>query len=280
MIFTLIKIELFKTFAKWRTYIGFIAIGVLFPVIMYFLKTEGGGIVDSSMRSIKNEFLISGNLFNAWVVTEFIMNSLWIHVPFLIVLVAGDMLSGEATAGTFRFSLIRPITRTEFLISKFIVNLFYASSLLIFMWALCVGLGLYLFGSGDLVSLADGMITIIPESEAAMRIALAFGLAIISMWVVASLAFLFSSFIENAIGPIIGTMAIMVFSLIISNLPVDAVGPYKPYLFTTYQSVWLEAFKYEIDWVKISDSIIALGINIFAFFLISYFIFIRKDIRS
>ena len=30
---TLIQIELYKIFKKWRTYIGFIAIGVLVPII-------------------------------------------------------------------------------------------------------------------------------------------------------------------------------------------------------------------------------------------------------
>ena len=39
------------------------------------------------------------------------MNSLWIHIPFLISLVAGDQLAGEGTAGTYRILLIRPPSR-------------------------------------------------------------------------------------------------------------------------------------------------------------------------
>ena len=161
------------------------------------------------------------------------MNSLWVHVPFLISLVAGDQLAGEATAGTFRLILIRPVSRPRILNSKYIATLLYTTSLILAIAGLSVGLGLLIFGSGDLLSIDRDTLTILPESEMWSRFALAYGLAILSMWVVASLAFLFSSFVENAIGPIIATMAVVIALLIISNLPVDSFEPIKPYLFTT-----------------------------------------------
>ena len=276
----LIRIEIFKLYSKWRTYIGFIAIGILFPLILYLIKVEGESFIDGEIRKVGKDFLISGNLFNAWIITEFVMNSLWVHVPFLIVLVSGDMLSSEATSGTYRLSLIRPISRTEFFLAKYTATLIYVASLIIFMFIISVGLGLFLFGSGDLISIDDGIFAIIPESEALWRIIFAFTLAIISMWVVATLAFLISSFVENAIGPIIGTMVVVVAFLIISNIPVASVEPYKPYLFTTHSSVWRDAFSFEINYEKIFDSVIALGINILILLSIAYVIFIRKDIRS
>jgi ABC-2 type transport system permease protein len=276
----LVYYELFKTYAKKRTYIGFIAVAVIIPLVMWGMKMEGGRFIQYQMRTLQNDFFITGNLFNGWIIAHLIMNSLWLHVPFLISLVAGDQLAGEATAGTFRLILIRPVSRTLILNAKYITTLFYTASLVFGIALLSVGLGLIIFGSGDLLAIDRDMLTILPEAQMFWRFLLAYGLAIVSMWVVASLAFLFSSFVENAIGPIIATMAVVGLLLIISNLPVESFEPIKPYLFTTYENVWQQAFKNPIDWQNIAKSCSILLSYSIAFWLIALFVFRRKDILS
>ncbi len=277
---TLLKFELFKTYAKWRTYIGFIAVAVLIPIIMILLHLEGGRFVQYQMKQLQGDFLITGNLFNGWMVAQIIMNGLWIHIPVLISLVAGDQLAGEATAGTFRLILIRPVSRTRILGAKYFATLFYTFSLVLFIAILSIGLGLAIFGSGDLLAVDRDMLTILPESQMWWRYLLGYSFAIISMWTVASLAFLISSFVENAIGPIITTMTVIIIFLIISNLPVESVEPIKPYLFTTYLNVWQQAFKDPLDWQKIFDSCAVLAEYNAGFLFITWFIFKRKDILS
>lgn len=276
----LIYYELFKTYAKWRTYIGFIAIVVIIPLVMWAMKVEGGRFIQYQMRSLQNDFFITGNLFNGWIIAQLIMNSLWVHVPFLISLVAGDQLAGEATAGTFRLILIRPVSRTRILNSKYITTLLYTVSLVCSIALLSVGLGLLIFGSGDLLAIDRDMLAILPEEQMWWRFALSYALAILAMWVIASLAFLFSSFVENAIGPIIATMAVVVGLLIISNLPVESFEPIKPFLFTTYENAWQQAFKNPVDWQHIIKSALILAAYCIAFWLTVLFVFRRKDILS
>jgi ABC-2 type transport system permease protein len=278
--FNLIYYELFKTYAKWRTYIGFLVIAVIIPLVMWGMKVEGGRFIQYQMRTLQNDFFITGNLFNGWIIAQLIMNSLWVHVPFLISLVAGDQLAGEATAGTFRLILIRPVSRTRILNSKYVTTLLYTASLVCTIALFSVGLGLLIFGSGDLLAIDRDMLTILPESQMWSRFVLAYSLAILAMWVVASLAFLFSSFVENAIGPIIATMAVVIALLIISNLPVETFEPIKPYLFTTYQNVWQQAFKNPVDWDVILKSGSVLAGYSVGFWLITLFVFRRKDILS
>ena len=155
--------ELFKTYSKWRTYIGFIAVAILIPVIMWIMRIEGGKFIQYQLRSMQAEFLITGNLFNGWVIAQIIMNGLWVHVPALIALVAGDQLSGEATAGTFRLTLIRPVSRTNILNAKYIATLIYTTSLIIAIAILSIGIGLWIFGTGDLIALdKEGIVISIP----------------------------------------------------------------------------------------------------------------------
>ena len=130
--------EILKTYAKWRTYIGFIAVGIVVPLVEFGLKAEGGSIIRNMTRGLGEDFLIVGNLFNAYFITYFIMNSLWIHVPFLISLVAGDQLAGEATGGTFRLMLIHPPSRTRILAAKYTTTLVYTLSLVVFLGLLAL----------------------------------------------------------------------------------------------------------------------------------------------
>lgn len=273
--------ELLKTYRKWRTYIGFIAIAVLVPIVQIALKLEGGGMVKRLTRDFAADFFLVGNLFNGYFVTYFIMNSLWVHVPFLIALVAGDQLAGEATGGTFRLMLIRPASRTKILITKYITALFYSFTLITFLALLSIGLGVFLFGAGDLlVPLPSRMLVVIPKAEVLSRMALAFGLATLSMWCVASLALFFSSLVENAIGPIVGTMAVIIIFIIVSNIQLELFESVKPYLFTTYFTVWQKAFEEPIPWDTIRTHASILLAYSIGFYLITWYIFVKKDVLS
>jgi ABC-2 type transport system permease protein len=273
--------EIVKTYLKWRTYIGFIAIAVLVPIVQLAMLWEGGTGFRTLTRGLEQDFFLLGNLFNGYFVTQIIMNGLWVHIPFLISLVAGDQLAGEATAGTFRLMLIRPVSRSAILAAKYITTLLYSFSLVLFLAVLSIGLGLALFGGGDLlVPLPGRMLVVIAAADVPMRFLLAFALATWSMWCVASLAFLFSSFVENAIGPIIGTMAVIIVFLVISTLPIEAFSGVKPWLFTTYLTVWQQAFEQPVPWSGIMASVAKLGGFIVGFYAVTWYIFVRKDILS
>jgi len=275
----ILRNEVLKTYAKWRTYIGFIAVGVVVPLVEFGLRAEGGSLVRNMTRGLGEDFLIVGNLFNAYLITYVIMNSLWIHIPFLISLVAGDQLAGEATGGTFRQLLIRPPSRTRILNAKYMTTLLYTFSLVAFLGALAIGLGLVLFGKGDLL-VPGRTLTIIPGAEVPWRFAVSFALAVWSMWCVASLAFLFSSLVENPIGPIIGTMAVIIVFVVISNAPVSIFESVRPYLFTTYFDVWQKVMDQPIPWGEIASHSVYLGMYTVGFYAATWYIFVTKDVLS
>ncbi len=271
--------EVSKTYRKWRTFIGFLAVGMVVPLVEIGLKLEGGGLLRSVTRGLASDFVLVGNLFNAYFVTYFIMNSLWIHIPFLISLVAGDLLAGEATAGTFRILLIRPPSRTRILLAKYATALLYTLSIVAFLGVLSLGLGLALFGSGDLIVPGKDLV-LLPGQDVPWRMAAAFALAVWSMWCVASLAFLFSSLVENAIGPIVGTMAVIIVLLILSNTPLPMFEALRPYLFTTYVNVWQKVMEDPVPWEEVASSVAILGAFSIGFLSSAWYIFARKDILS
>lgn len=277
--FLIIRCELGKTFRKWRTYIGFIAIAVIVPLVEIALKAQGDSVLRSMTLQFKREVLGIMNLLNVYFVTYFLMNSLWVHIPFLITLGVGDQLAGEATGGTFRVILTRPVSRTRILAAKYITALLYTAALVSFLGVLSLTLGALLLGTGDLL-VPGRALTVIPQTEALWRFVVAFLFAIWGMWCVASLTFLFSSLVENAIGPIIGTMAVIIVFFVITNVPAELFTPIRPYLFTTYLDVWQKMMEEPVPWQDIVRSVAILGGFSVGFSAITWYIFVRKDILS
>ncbi|MGA2315416.1 MAG: ABC transporter permease subunit [Thermodesulfobacteriota bacterium] len=275
-------LETYKTFSRWRTYIsfGFIALIVIMTEVV--MKLSANEILYRMMRSFQKDFLIFGNVLNGWFITAFIMNSLHIHIPFFITLVGGDIVSSEATAGTMRLLLIRPPSRSKIITAKYLTTLFYTTGLVIFLALICITLGLLLFGHGDLMINYQTKLRIvfIPEAEVPLRMLLAFTAAVWSMTVVASLAFLFSTLAENSIGPIIGTMAVVIVFLVLGNFPFDFFRMLSPYLFTTYMIFWQRFFDDPIPWQEIARSALILGLHNIGLFSIAFVVFKRKDIKS
>jgi len=274
--------ETYKIFSRWRTYIsfGFIALIVILTEVV--MKLSANEILDRMMRSFQKDFLIFGNVLNGWFITAFIMNSLHIHIPFLITLVAGDIVSSEATSGTVRLLLIRPPSRSKIITAKYLTALFYTTGLVIFLALTCISLGLILFGSGDLIMNYQTKLRIvfIPEAEVPIRMLLAFIAAVWSMTVVASLALLFSTLAENSIGPIIGTMAVVIVFFVIGNFPFDFFRSISPYLFTTYMIFWQQFLDDPIPWQEVAKSAMILSFHNIGLFLIAFVAYNRKDVKS
>ena len=277
---TLIRIELYKIFKKWRTYIGFLVIAVIVPVINFAMLAEGEKSLDFMTRNLQQSFVFVGNLLNGYLISYFILTSLAVHIPFLIALVAGDLLAGEATAGTYRLLVTRPVSRMKIVTAKFIAGLIYSNLLVLWLAVISLGLGIIMFGVGELIVIKSSGIIIFAREDVFWRFLIAYGFAGLSMTVVTALAFFFSSLVENAIGPIISTMAVIIVFLILSAIQVDFFRNLEPYLFTTYMSSWRMLFDDPINFADFFKAVAILAGHIVVLFSITVIIFKRKDILT
>jgi ABC-2 type transport system permease protein len=275
----LLYYELLKLFLKKRTYIGFGIVLLIVPLVEVAMKLEGGRFLTAAMRGLTHDFLIFGNIFNGWFVAHQIMNSLWIHIPLLISFVAGDQLAGEATAGTYRLILIRPVSRTRIFIVKYIATLLYTVVFMFFLAGVSIGLALFLLGRGDLILIGQ-KIVVLPEAEVAWRILIAYLLAIWTMITIASLSFFFSSFVENAIGPIVATMGVLIVCITITVFPAELFEIPRKFVFTKDLDLWQKIFLDPIPWNEIRTGLVFMGSWSLAFMLSAWAVFVRKDILS
>lgn len=290
---TLIQIELFKIFKRPRTYIAFAAITALIGIIQLGLKLDGDSYISFMMRDITASIAVEGKILNGYQVCYIVLQILLVHVPLLIALVAADMISGEANMGTLRLMLTKPISRTRFLLAKFMATMVYTLLLLVWMAVMALFVNMLIFGTDDLFLLKSQYVVLLKKDDVFWRYVWAFGFAALAMTTVASLGFLFSLFAENSIGPIVATMSVIIFFTILSTLSsIPLFSAIKPFLFTTHMIGWKEFFDIKVNDAneaitgsiqnpqKIINSALILVLHIIGFVTASIVIFKRKDVLS
>ena len=114
----------------------------------------------------------------------------------------------------------------------------------------------------------------------AWRFFYAFCSGTLSMIVVASLSMMISSFVNNAIGPIVGTIAILIGLNIIFTLGAPIFKDILPYIFTSHFTKWQYFFDFDIDKLVLQQSVIVQFVYILIFNLIGIWNFNRKDILT
>lgn len=277
---TLLQIELFKIFKRPRTYISFIAIAAIVLLIQLAFYVDGNTYVSFMLQTINNSFSVEGKILNGYLICFIVLQTLLIHVPLLIALVAGDMIAGEANMGTLRLLISKPIGRTQIILAKFFASTIYTLMLLVWMAFLSLFLSMLVFGTGDLMIFKSAEIIIHPERDVFWRYFAAFGFAAIAMTSVASLALLLSLFAENSIGPIVATMSVIIFFTILTTMDLPLFNTIKPYIFTSHMLGWKGFFDNPIRYSSVIKSASILLAHIFLFTSAAVIIFKRKDILS
>jgi len=276
----LLRIELFKIFSRPRTYISFAIIAAISGVIQLAMLSDGGSFVNFAMQGVNEQFDIQGKILNGYLVTYITLQSLLIHIPLLVALVAGDAFAGEAGMGTLRLLLTKPVSRTQLVLAKFLGSLVYTLLLLIWLAIVSLGVSLLLFGPGDLINLKSDAFVLIMQNDILWRYAAAFAFAGVAMMSVSSMAILLSVFADNAIGPIISTMGIIIVLTILSNLELPLFTLIKPYLLTTHVIGWKGFFDDPVPYHAIAHSALVLVIYTIVFVGAAILFFKRKDIKS
>lgn len=294
MFFAILRIELFKIFKRPRTFISFGAIAVIVLLVQLALKVNGKDFIELYTDSQSDTFYIPyDKMLNGYFVCVAVLHMILIHVPLLIALIAGDMISGEANLGTLRLLGSKPVTRTELILAKFSASTVYVVLLLIWMALLALLGSILLFGKGDLVVFKEMDWHQMNYYDVLWRFFAAFIFAALALTTIAAMAMMFSVFSENSLGPIVATVCVVIVFTIIQQLKVPLFEQtINPWSFTTHMLGWKGFFYVEksADGTTIDGSIenptalvrsamILIG-YIVLFLSVTIWYFRKKDILS
>ena len=227
----LLKFEVAKLIHRPRTFLSIGLMLVLVGLIFWGLKSEGENALEYLFQSLGDNFLMQGRILNGYMASFLILNTLWIHIPVLIVIVTGDLFSSELESGTIRLLMTRPISRNRVALAKFSTAVLYVFFFVLIFTIISLGLALLLFGSGDLIVAFNGL-QIIPETDLLWRFVAAFGYAFLAMSTFAILSVTVSFFTRKSLVAILITLGVIVISSLLQTLAASLFVGWEFFLIT------------------------------------------------
>lgn len=249
----LLKFEWIKLMHRPRTFLSIGLMLVLITLIFWGLKSEGENALAYLFQSLDENFLMQGTILNGYMIVFLILNTLWIHIPILIVIVTGDLFSSELESGTIRLLMTRPISRNRVAMAKFCTAILYVFSFVFIFTSISLGFALVLFGSGDLIVAFNG-IQIIPEADLLWRFLAAFGYAFLAMSSVAIFSVTISFFTRKSLVAILITLGVIVISTLLQTLASSLFMGWEFFLITYHFAQWQLFFYSDIDWFSLLNS--------------------------
>lgn len=274
--------ELFRLFARRRTYIGFgvfLAVEVLFYILWTRERSEAqmAAFIERVAGGFDEYF---SALTLAFLIVVFTMMLLGVV---FVALVAGDILAKETEDGNLRLLLVRPISRFRLLLVKFVSCQIYTTALFLFVGVTALGVGVLGrgWGGGMLVWTPDlPRVSLFEWWEGMGRYFLAIlGFSLIYL-PVTGIAFFLGCFRIKPAAATIVTVAICVADRVLASIPLPAFDPYRDYFLTSRMGAWLLLLHQEVPWAEFwSQSAWLLGFGATGFVL-GWIVFERRDVKS
>ena len=277
MIKNLLINEFVKVIYKKRTYISFVLITALIPVIVLAVKNGGGSLESKLYGQLADSFIFVGSLVNGNLSAYIIIAILISHMPFLSTIVASEIVSGEYSKGTFRMYLTRPISRNKVLLSKLIIVLGYTTLMMLYFVLYTLFISRLIIGNGDLVVFHNGLL-VLDSMDVGWRFMLSFWLSNILMLTVTCLCFMISTFSKNSVTPIIVTISIVFIGTAVAFIPIEFFENLNPYLFTGYIDLFLTAFHDPLPYHLFLQEAVVCSVWSIIFIITSFYHFNRCDI--
>jgi ABC-2 type transport system permease protein len=299
----MIAVELFKLVRRPRTWLTIGLICALPLIVAVFIAITHLAPPPGQGSAFLSAVLDDGQLYPAAALALVLP----VFLPVAVAVAGGESIAGEASAGTLRYLLARPVGRTRLLVAKLIsVTTFvllavvsvtvtsYAAGVLILGPSRASAVGTTPGGvSGSIGTGAGGSPTAglqagagitslsgppLATLELVERVLGAVAFITVSMLGVAAIAIFLSTITSSALGAALGSLAALVASEILVAL--NAAAAVQPYLPTRYWLAWIDFFRQPIFWRDIQRGFAIQAVYVVVFLAAAWANFATRDITS
>ena len=276
----MIVVELRKLVRRPRTWVSIALICALPIVVAAFVAASHLAPPPGQGPAFLSAVLRDGSLFPAAAMAMIVP----VFLPIAVAVLAGDSVAGEASAGTLRYLLVRPVGRTKLLVAKLISLIAYVLMAVVAVVATSYVAGVILFGTGQPAAVGQPQgvtslsgITLSP-TQFVLRLLGAVGFITVSMLGVAAIALFLSTVTDSALGAALGALAALVASEALVVL--DAATGIRPFLPTRYWLAWVDFFRDPIFWRDIQRGLGIQVIYVVVLLGAAWANFVTKDIKN
>ena len=305
----MIGVELVKLLRRPRTWISVVLTCALPFVVAVFITITHLTPPPGQGSAFLSAVLQDGALYPAAALALVLP----VFLPVAVAVVAGDSIAGEASAGTLRYLLARPVGRTRLLVAKLISVTAYVLLVVLAVTFTAYATGVFLLGpsraaavgqappgsgvagaggavgpgiagqaptagqaaGGAVTSLSGAPLSLLQLTE---RIAGAIAFITVSMLGVAAIALFLSTITDSALGAAMGALAALVASEVLVTL--NAATVVQPYLPTRYWLAWIDFFRQPVFWRDIQRGFGIQVVYVVVFLAAAWANFSTKDITA
>jgi ABC-2 type transport system permease protein len=281
----MIRVELVKLVRRPRSWVSLALLCGLPVLVAVFVAVTHLAPPPGQGPALLSAVLSSGSLYPAAALAIVLP----IFLPVAVAVVAGDSIAGEASSGTLRYLLARPVGRTRLLVAKLITLIVYTLAAVVLVAVTAYLTGILLFGSQPVAATPGGLTTSnisatslsgtgLSPAEIALRTLGAVSFIAVSMLGVAAIALFLSTVTDSALGAALGALAALITSEVLVTL--NAAAAVNPYLPTRYWLAWIDFFRDPIVWRNIERGYAVQAVYVVVFLGAAWAHFATKDITS
>ena len=283
----MIRVELVKLVRRPRSWVSILLLCGLPVVVAVFVAVTHIAPPPGQGPALLSEVLSSGTLYPAAALAIVLP----IFLPVAVAVVAGDAIAGEASAGTLRYLLARPVGRTRLLVAKLITLIVYTLAAVLLVAGTAYLTGIILFGSKPIAATPGGLTTsniasaatslsgtAMSPADIALRTIGAIAFIAVSMLGVGAIALFLSTITDSALGAALGALAALITSEVLVTL--NAASTVDPYLPTRYWLAWVNFFRDPIVWRDIERGFAVQAVYVVVFLGAAWAHFATKDVTS
>jgi ABC-2 type transport system permease protein len=268
-----IGVELSKMVRRPRTWVTLALLCALPTIVAIFVAARNIGPRPGEGPPFLSAVLNNGVLYPAAALALILP----IFLPISVALMAGESIAGEASNGTLRYLLIRPVSRTRLLVAKLVSVVVFTMGAVIGVALVSLLVGVSLLGGqrGSVVSVSGFELT---PTQIVGRMVIAILYIGISMLGVAAIALFLSTCTDSTPGAALGALSAMIGSQVLVTL--EASSPVSPYLPTRYWLAWVDLFRDPILWRDIERGFALQLVYCVVFLGLAWANFASKDIKN
>lgn len=261
------RVEILKSLHRLRTWVfgaGLAALAVL-PVI--FLPSGGGEDGPPFIQFISRSGPFAGLTAVALIQPFFL--------PLGTGLLSGEAVAAEASGGTLRYLVVRPVGRSRLVLVKYGAVMAQVGAAV--LWVTAVGLiaGSLAFGVGGLPTLSG---TTLGAGQGILRIVLAAAYIFLGVAGLAAIGLFLSTLTDSAPGAAIATVAVAIGSQVLDAL--SALRVIHPYLLSHRWQAFVDLFRSPVEWSGMIQGVVLAAGYTAVFLAAALLVFGRKDVVS
>lgn len=278
LFFLQLRGELWKLFARKRTYLGFgafLALEILILVLFQLPKVQ---------RSWRHLLEDAGYVFEQYfsgITLAFQVVLGTTTLAFLYAaLVSGDIVAKEVEDGTLRMTLCRPVSRVRVLAVKYLTCVIYTFTLAFFIGLSALAVGTLRQGTGGFFVFQplEKLYVIYDFGPGLVRYLSSLPALGVSLLSVTSFGFMMSCCNVKPAAATISTLTFFIADLIFRGLPY--FESIKHWFISTHTETWYNVLRSPLPWQRmVEDYAYLFGVDA-TFVLIGVAIFCSRDFKS